>query len=321
MATQTKTIPPARVQLKKLKRNRTKTTLTKLVRDNVNTLTKDLMAQDKLHNKTIAEFKAWDKKGRKPPTKYSPAMIQVIEKMEKEDPNRWTQDRLAKTIGLSITVIRRVYASSAAKNSQSLRLSDVMPLAITFGVSPAYLLQPNRTQLANDSILVIEGMFKTPYEIGAHDWYLWINGLAALPNWNPEYFELRMAQLDTVENMKYEQPKEIFTNIEIDRIIDSSYFSDLAPAFSVNELFYPGLYPEVSGGSHLDDAKREIHPADGQLKALRAKVTFITFARRAVRLMTEFETESDTKKAILWSLNNMGHSLADIARNRNKPLK
>lgn len=61
-------IPPAKVQLKKLKRNRTKTTLTKLVRDNVNTLTKDLMAQDKQHNKTIAEFKTWDKKGRKPPT-------------------------------------------------------------------------------------------------------------------------------------------------------------------------------------------------------------------------------------------------------------
>lgn len=321
MAAQKKRIPPARVQLKQLKRNRTKTTLTKLVRDNVNTLTKDLMAQDKQHNKTIAEFKTWDKKGRKPPTKYSPAMIQVIEKMEKADPNRWTQDRLAKTIGLSITVIRRVYASSAAKNSQSLRLSDVMPLAIAFGVSPAYLLQPNRTQLANDSILVIEGMFKTPYEIGAHDWYLWINGLAALPNWNPEYFELRMAQLDTVENMKYEQPKEILTDIEIDRIIDSSYFSDLAPAFSVNEWFYPGLYPEVSGRSHLDDAKREIHPADGQLKALRAKVTFMTFARRAVRLMTEFETESDTKKAIHWSLNNMGHALADMARNRNKPLK
>jgi hypothetical protein len=196
-----------------------------------------------------------------------------------------------------------------------------MPLAIAFGVSPSYLLQPNRTQLTNESTLVIEGMFKTPYEIGAHDWYLWINGLAPLPNWNPEYFELRMAQLDTVENMQYEQQKEIFAEIEMDRLIESSYFSELAPAFSVNEWFYPSLYPEVQGRSHLDDAKRELQPADGQLKALRAKITFMTFARRAIRLMSEFETEIDTKKAIHWSLNNMGHALADMARNRNKPLK
>jgi transcriptional regulator with XRE-family HTH domain len=321
MAAPKKKIPPARMPVKQLSRNRSKTTLTKLVRDNINTLTKDLMAQDKQNNKMIAEYQAWKKGGKKPPTKYSDAMAQLIENMEKSDPNRWTQDRLAKTIGLSITVIRRVYASTTAKTSESLRLSDIIPLAIAFGVSPAYLLQPNKNQLTNDSLLIIEGMFKTPYEISAHDWYLWIHGISALPNWNPEYFELRMVQLDTVENMKYEQPKEILTDIETNRLIDSSYFSELAPAFSVNEWFYPSMYPEITGRSHLDDAKRELQPADGQLKALRAKITFMTFARRAIRLMSEFETEADTKKAIHWSLNNMGHALADMARNRNKPLK
>jgi transcriptional regulator with XRE-family HTH domain len=321
MATPKKKLPPAQMPRKQLSRSRSKTTLTKLVRDNINTLTKDLMAQDKQHNKILAEFVAWDKSGRKPSAKYSAAIVQIFEKMEKRDPNRWTQDRLAKTIGLSITVVRRVYASTSAKLSDSLRLSDVIPLAIAFGVSPSYLLQPNKTQLANDATLVIEGMFKSPYEIGAHDWYLWISGLAPLPSWNPEYFELRMAQLDTVENMQYEQPKEILTDIEINRLVDSSYFSELAPAFTVNEWFYPSLYPEVKGRSHLDDAKRELQPADGQLKALRAKITFMTFARRAIRLMSEFETEVDTKKAINWSLNNMGHALADMARNRNKPLK
>ncbi len=50
-------------------------------------------------------------------------------------------------------------------------------------------------------------------------------------------------------------------------------------------------------------------------------MTFLTFARRALRLMGEFETDGDTKKAIKWSLNQMGHALAAIAVNRLKKRK
>jgi len=134
-------------------------------------------------------------------------------------------------------------------------------------------------------------------------------------------YELRMAQIDTVEDIQYEEPKQIFTSIEMDRIADSSYFSALSPTLSVHEYFIPQLVREVIGRSHLDDAKRELHPADRDLKVLRNKISLMTFVRRAIRLMEEFDSEADTKKAINWSLNQMGHALADIARNRKKKLK
>jgi hypothetical protein len=142
-----------------------------------------------------------------------------------------------------------------------------------------------------------------------------------MPNVSNDYYELRMAQLDAVEDMKYEEPKEIYVDTEMNRIADSSYFSDLAPAISVHEYFYPELYPEVVGRSHLDDSKREFQEADRELKVFRNKITLMTFVRRSIRLMHSFESEADTKKAIRWSLNNIGHALADIARNRRTPLK
>jgi hypothetical protein len=37
--------------------------------------------------------------------------------------------------------------------------------------------------------------------------------------------------------------------------------------------------------------------------------------------MDEFETEGDVKKAIQWSLNQMGHALAAIAVNRLRKLE
>ena len=55
--------------------------------------------------------------------------------------------------------------------------------------------------------------------------------------------------------------------------------------------------------------------------AFQNKVTFLTFNRRALRLMDEFETEDDIKKAIKWSLNQLGHALAAIAVNRFRKLK
>ena len=224
-------------------------------------------------------------------------------------------------MGLSTTVVRRVFATSASKRTGSLSITDVISLAITLKVSPGYLLQPNKKQLENDSTLQISGLFKQPVKISAHEWFMWVHSFAPLPNMSNDAYELRMAQIDTVEDIQYEEPKQIFTSIEMDRIADSSYFSALSPTLSVHEYFIPQLVREVIGRSHLDDAKRELHPADRDLKVLRNKISLMTFVRRAIRLMEEFDSEEDTKKAINWSLNQMGHALADIARNRKKKLK
>lgn len=320
MATK-KRIPPALPPQKKLARPVSRTTLNKLVKDNVTTIAKDLMAEDKAHNKMVSDFQAWEQGGRKNPNKYNEAIIHSLKDAEQRDPTRWTQNNIGKTLGISITVVRRVFASSQSKETKHLQLTDIFSLAIALGVSPAFLLQPNKKQLEQNAELHISRLFDKPLKISAHNWFMWIHSIAPMPNISNNYYELRMAQLDTVEEMLYEEPKQILIDPEMSRIADSSYFSSLSPALSVHEHFFPQLYSDVVERSHLDDSKRELHEADRDLKVFRSKITLMTFFRRAIRLMDEFETEADTKKAIRWSLNNIGHALADIARNRRIKLK
>jgi hypothetical protein len=323
VAVSKRTVPPARPPIKKLSKPTSRTSMTKLVRDNINTLTKEKMAWDKSHNETLAEFEGWVKKGKKPQDKYSAEMVKILETWERVNPNRWTQDQLPKTLGISKTVVLRVYGSSKSKTSDSLRISDVIPLAIGFGVSPGYLFQPNRKQLENDSTLYIAGLQQDGKSlvINAHQWFLWVHSMGPLPGQSPEDYEVRMSQLTTEEDMKYEQPKEILTGIELQRAINASYFSPISPGISAHEAFYPGLQADVNGKFFIEDVKRNLQPADRELAVFQNKITFLTFARRALRLMDEFETEGDTKKAIKWSLNQMGHALAAIAVNRLKKLK
>ena len=323
MAVSKRTVPPALPPVKKLSRPTSRTSMTKLVRDNVNTLTKEKMAWDKSHNETLAEFEAWKKKGRTPQDKYSAEMVKILETWEKVNPNRWTQDQLPKTLGISKTVVLRVYGSSKSKTSDSLRISDVIPLAVGFGVSPGYLFQPNRKQLENDSTLYIAGLQHDgkPLVINAHQWFLWVHSMGPLPGHSPEEYEVRMSQLTTEEDMKYEQPKEILTGIELNRAINASYFSSISPGISAHEMFHPSLQAEVDGKFFIEDSERKLQPADRELTVFQNKVTFLTFNRRALRLMDEFETEGDIKKAIKWSLNQLGHALAAIAVNRLRKLK
>ena len=318
-----RTVPPARPSVKKLSKSVSRTSMIKLVRDNVVTLTKEKMARDKSHNQTLAEFQKWVKKGKKPQNKYSAAMVTNLETWEKVNPNRWTQDQLPKTIGISKTIILKVYGSSESKKSEHIDISELIPLAVGLGVSPGYLLQPNRKQLENDSTLHIAGLQKdgNALKINAHQWFLWVNSMGPLPGQLPEDYEIRMSQLTTEEDMKYEQPREILTAIELNRAINASYFSPISPGISAHEVFYPGLQPEVNGRFFLEYAERKIQPADRELTVFQNKVTFLTFARRGLRLMEEFETEGDIKKAIKWSLNQMGHALAAIAVNRLRKLK
>ncbi len=323
MAAPKRTIPPARPPVKNLSKPVSRTSMAKLIRDNVNTLTKEKMAWDKSHNETLAEFKDWEKKGRKPQNKYSAEMVKLLETWEEVNPNRWTQDQLPSTLGISKTVILKVYGSSKSKTSESIRLSDLIPLAVGFGVSPGYLLQPNRKQLENDSTLYIAGLQHDGKSlvINAHKWFLWVHSMGPLPGVSSEDYEVRMSQLTTEEDMKYEQPKEILTGIELNRAINASYFSPISPGISAHEVFHPGLQSDVDGRFFIEDAKRNLQPADRELAVFQNKVSFMTFARRALRLMDEFETEGDIKKAIKWSLNQLGHSLAAIAVNRIRKLK
>jgi hypothetical protein len=323
MAAPKRTVPPARPPVKKLSRPSSRTSMTKLVRDNINTLTKEKMALDKSHNETLAEFEAWKKNGRKPQDKYSSEMVKILETWEKVNPNRWTQDQLPKTLGISKTVVLRVYGSSKSKTSDSLRISDVIPLAVGFGVSPGYLFQPNRKQLENDSTLHIAGLQHDGKSlvVNAHQWFLWVHSMGPLPSHSPEEYEVRMSQLTTEEDMKYEQPKEILTGIELNRAITASYFSSISPGISAHEMFHPSLQAEVDGKFFIEDTERKLQPADRELAVFQNKVTFLTFNRRALRLMDEFETEGEIKKAIKWSLNQLGHALAAIAVNRLRKLK
>lgn len=323
MAAPKRTVPPARPPVKKLSKPVSRTSMTKLVRDNINTLTKERMAWDKSHNETLAEFKEWVKKGRKPKDKYSPEMVKILETWEKVSPTRWTQNQLPKTLGISKTVILRVYGSSATKKSDSLHIDDVIPLAVGLGVSPGYLLQPNRKQLENDSILHIAGLQHDGKSlvVNAHQWFLWVHSMGPLPGQSPAVYEVRMSQLTTEEDMKYEQPKEILTGIELNRAINASYSSPISPGISAHEMFHPSLQSEVDGKFFIEDTERKLQPADRELIAFQNKVTFLTFNRRALRLMDEFETEDDIKKAIKWSLNQLGHALAAIAVNRFRKLK
>lgn len=316
-----KVIRPALPPVKKLSRSVSRTTVAKLVRDNVITISKDFTAQDKDHNRRLKEYRTWDDAGRKNPNKYSQALIEYYERAEEVPETRWTQSQLGKTIGVSTTVVRKIFATSASKRTGSVSITDVISLAIALGVTPGFLLQPNQKQLENDAELHISGILKQPLKIGAHEWFMWIHSFAPLPHIDNEYFELRMAQLDTVENMNYEEPKAVMAGTELNRIAKSSYFSDLAPTMAAHELFFPQLYPEVSGPSHLDDVKRKYHASERDLVVFRNKVSLMTHVRRAIRLMSEFESETDTKKAIRWSANNIAHTLAAIARNRSKPLK
>jgi hypothetical protein len=323
MAAPKRTVPPARPPVKKLSKPVSRTSMTKLVRDNLNTLTKEKMAWDKSHNETLAEFGKWVKKGRKPQDKYSDEMVKILETWEEVNPNRWTQNQLPTTIGISKTVILKVYGSSKTKKSDSIDISELIPLAVGFGVSPGYFFQPNRKQLENDSTLHIAGLQQDGKSlvINAHQWFIWVHSMGPLPGQSPEDYEVRMSQLTTEEDMKYEQPKEILTGIELQRAINASYFSPISPGISAHEVFYPGLQAEVDGKFFIEDVKQNLQPADRELAAFQNKVTFLTFSRRALRLMDDFETESDIKKAIKWSLNQMGHALAAIAVNRLKKRK
>ena len=121
--------------------------------------------------------------------------------------------------------------------------------------------------------------------------------------------------------MKYETPDAIDIPSEMTRMFDGSYFSSASAGFEVNEIFVPQLHREITERGHLDDAKRLLQSADRENMVYRSKLIFITYARRALHLMNDFKSEQNTKKAIHWSLNQMGHALAQIARNRPSSLE
>jgi hypothetical protein len=220
-------------------------------------------------------------------------------------------------------VILKVYGTSKSKVNDSIRLSELILLSVGFGVSPGYLLQPNRKQLENNSTLHITGLRRDGKSlvIDAHRWFLWVHSMGSLPGRSSKDYEDRMSQLTTEEDMKYELPNKFDPDKELNRVFNATYSSPISPGVAALEVFYPSLHGEVSGRFFVEDAKRNLQAAGRELSVFQNKVTFMTFARRALRLMDEFETEGDVKKAIQWSLNQMGHALAAIAVNRLRKLE
>ena len=320
MASKFRTIPPARMPVKVLKRNTSTTSLANLVRDNVITLTRDYMARDKALNQELREFNSWRTKGSKPANKYSDEQIAVLEARRLVDPKDWTQSRLAKTLGIRVTVIRRLFAKDGPKASRKLTLDDVVAIAAALHVSPSYLLQPNNRQLENDSILQIHGLQKTSFTVGAHTWFYWVNGLAGLDARTNDWYIKRMAELTTIEDATYEEPSNLSPNIELSRIMREAYTSPYSSGVAAFDSFNPEEI-NLSGPSYIGQPKRLVQPADRERRVFQAVNESFTAFRLGLAHMFKHETTEVTEKAIRWSLGNIGRALATMASNRASKLK
>jgi len=320
VATKVRNIPPARPAIKRLPRTSSSTTLTKLVRDNVITLTREYMARDKASNLELTAFEEWKKKGSKPASRYTQTQIDELESRERFDPKEWTQSRLAKTLGIRTAVVKRIYAKSGPKATKSLSMDDVVTIAIALHVSPSFLLQPNRKQLDENSTLMISGLRTTPFEVSAHTWFLWVHGIAGLDATTNLWYIRRMAEITTLSDAKYDEPSNIIPIHEINRIISDSYTSAFASGVSLLRKFEPEKM-KIDKPTYLGGAKRMMQPADRDLRMFQALNDAMTSFRLAVTHMFQHSSETDTEKAIRWSLNNMGNAFAQLAKNRNKPLE
>lgn len=319
VATKARNIPPARPPIKRLPRTPSNTTLTKLVRDNVITLTREYMARDKASNLELDAFKDWKKKGSRPSNRYTQAQIDELESRTRFDPKEWTKSRLAETLGIRETVMKRIYAKSGSKTSKSLLMNDVVTIAIALHVSPSFLLQPNKEQLEENSTLKISGLRTTPFEVSAHTWFFWVHGITGLDATTNLWYIRRMAEITTLPDANYDEPSNIIPSHEINRIISSSYTSAFASGLALLRKFEPEKI-KIDKPTYLGGAKRMLQPADRDLSMFQALNDAMTSFRLAVNHMFEHSSETDTEKAIRWSLNNMGNAFAQLARNRHKPL-
>ncbi len=312
---------------KKLQQVMVTRTLTELVRGNLVALLRDRIAADKMHNAMVDAYEHWSRTGRKiGDYLFTPGSLDGV---KKRDVMQWTPDRLHKSSGIPKAVIRKVFEEPVVKKSSKskstkpvgqklLRIEEVIPLAVIFGVTPGYLLQPFREDLENYSLLSITGFGKEDLVVNAHDWFAWVHGFRALPHQGGRTIEERLTYLSATADTKLLKPHEMDAPEELKRFLASTYGSEVNATIIANLQFHPLTTPAAREPHPMDSATRK----RGQVARLRWRLvkqfSYMTNARRALRLVNEIEDPELLKRAIDWSIEMMRDDLSAFAANKDE---
>jgi hypothetical protein len=318
-------VKPAKPVKKTLQQVKVTRTLTELVRGNLVALLRDRIAADKVHNAMIDAYEHWMKTGRKIGG-YS-FTKGILDGVERRDVMRWTPDRLHKSSGIPKAVIRKVFEEPVVVNSTKnkakkptgqklLRVDEVIPLAVFFGVTPGYLFQPFREDLENNSLLCITGFGAQDFLIDAHQWFSWVHGFKSLPYQGSATIEERLTYLSATSNTKLLKPHEMNAPDELQRFLDSTYASEVNATIIANMQFHPLLAPPPIEPHPYDTAiKKRTQVARIRWRLVK-EFSFMTNARRALRLATQISNPVHLKQAIDWSVEQMRVDLSSLAANR-----
>ena len=318
---------PVRPKKKTLQQALVTRTITELVRGNLVALLRDRIAADKMHNAMIDAYEHWTKTGRKIGDYiFTPG---ILDGVGRRDVMRWTPDRLHKSSGIPKAVIRKIFEEPVVKkstNSKStkpvgqklLRVDEVIPLAVIFGVTPGYLLQPFREDLENYSLMRLTGFGKDDLEVNSHDWFAWVHGFRSLPEQGGRTIEERLTYLSATKDTKLLKPHEMDAPDELKRFLASTYGSEVNATIVANIQFHPLTTPPASNPHPMDFAERKRTQVARIRWRLVKQFSYMTNARRALRLVNETNDPELLKGAIDWSIKMMRDDLSAFAANKDE---
>ena len=318
---------PARPKKKTLQQALVTRTITELVRGNLVALLRDRIAADKMHNAMIDAYEHWTKTGRKIGDYiFTPGTLDGV---GRRDVMRWTPDRLHKSSGIPKAVIRKIFEEPVVKKSTNgkstkpvgqklLRVDEVIPLAVIFGVTPGYLLQPFREDLENYSLMRLTGFGKDDLEVNSHDWFAWVHGFRSLPGQGGRTIEERLTYLSATKDTKLLKPHEMDAPDELKRFLASTYGSEVNATIVANIQFHPLTTPPASDPHPMDFAERKRTQVARIRWRLVKQFSYMTNARRALRLVNEIDDPKLLKGAIDWSIKMMRDDLSAFAANKDE---
>lgn len=316
---------PAKPKKKTLQQQLVTRTITELVRGNLVALLRDRIAADKMHNAMIDAYEHWTKTGRKiGDYLFTPG---ILDGVNRRDVMRWTPDRLHKSSGIPKAVIRKIFEEPVVKKSTKamstkpvgqklLRVDEVIPLAVIFGVTPGYLLQPFREDLENYSLIQLTGFGKEDWVVNAHDWFAWVHGFRSLPVQGGSTIEERLTYLSATKDTKLLKPHEMDAPEELKRFVASTYGSEVNATIVANIQFHPLTTPPASNPHPMDSSTRKRTQVERIRWRLVKQFSYMTNARRALRLVNEIDDPELLKGAIDWSINMMRDDLSAYAANK-----
>lgn len=300
-------------------------TLTELVRGNLLALQTDRIDAAKIHNGMIDEYEHWMQTGKYiGEYRFTKGLLDGV---ERQDVMRWTVDRMSKSTGISVAVLRKIFddpepTQSTKKPSGKpvglglLRVDEVIPLAVFFGVTPGYLLQPFREDLENYSLLKIGGFGKQDFVVNAHDWFSWVHGFLSLPMQGSATIEERLTYLSASQETKRLKPHQVNTKDALPRFLASAYGSEVNATIVANIQYTPFTSNPPREPHPLNDAVRKKTQVERIRWRLRKQFSYMTNVRRALRLVGQLDTPDELKRAIDWSVEMMREDLSAIAANR-----